>query len=211
MHHFVHLTKDEFKLAPGQKIIGADEYLAYREAGDVLKSAREQARHMAEKARKAYEMEEEYGYQDGLEHAKTDVLKQLVSNTEKAIGFLGDLENEVVDVVIAAVEKIIGDFDEAEKVRRVVGKLLQSAKSEQRLTLRVGADSVDTVEATLNDEFRQGPLAIQVIPDSDLSADTFILETSTGIVDGSIATQIDALKAALKARIDGSEEVSGSQ
>lgn len=187
----------EFDLMPNQKIISADRYRQYERSIDVVNIALDKAKNIEEKARQAYEMEEEFGYQSGVEKAKKEMLSRYVRNSEKAIASLEEIESDLIDIVLMATRKVIGEVDQIERVKRIVRQMLKTVKDKQKLTLNVSEESFATVRQALADFYQDG-IVINIISNPDLAPDSFVLETPTGIVDGSLSTQMNLLEAALR-------------
>ncbi|TQV69947.1 HrpE/YscL family type III secretion apparatus protein [Exilibacterium tricleocarpae] len=187
----------EFDLMPNQKIITADQYQQYEQSVDLINMALQYASKMEEKARQAYEMQEEFGYQSGVEKAQSEMLSRYIFNAERAITGLEEIETDVIDIVLAATRKVIGEFSQTDRAKRIVVQMLKGVKDKQKLTLNVAEESFAAVRQALAD-FQQEGTVVDVVANANLVADSFVLETPTGIVDGSLGTQMNILETALR-------------
>jgi type III secretion system HrpE/YscL family protein len=187
----------EFCLAPGQKIIEASDYLQYRSASEMLSHAQKNVKKIEDKAEAAYEAFEAEGYETGLEQANKDAIQRMVKNVERGSDYLKQIEQSLVDVVVASVRDILGNFDDVEIARRVVKKLYAQVYERQHLTLRVDAESFVQVSKALEGSQQEFP-QLKIVSDRQLPRNGFILESPTEIIDGSIDNQVDILKRSLE-------------
>ncbi len=201
MAEFVSEAGDAIELAPGQKIIALNEYLKLERAENIVDVAIKKADDMTERAQQAYQLQEELGYEEGVEIAKAEMAKKMIANSQHAIDYLAHLEKQVVDVVLAAVRKIIGDYDDAERARLVVGNMLSAVKAQQNLTLRVAPNACELSNSLVIDDAAERA-QLSIIVDEELPGDSFILETPMGVMDGSLEAQIDNIRAALAKSFD---------
>lgn len=92
------------------------------------------------------------------------------------------------------------DFDERERVVITVRNLLEVARSQRQLTLRLNPDQAPAVK-----DHVQGLLVhypgirfLDTVADARLAAGTCLLESEVGLVEASTETQLAALQAALE-------------
>jgi len=202
MSDFVSEVHSTIEPAPGQKIISLNEYLKLERAENILEVAIKKADDMTERAQQAYQMQEDFGYQEGIDQAKSELMKVMMENSKKSIQYLNGLESEMVDLVISAVEKIIGDYDDTERAKKIVSNMLSGVKTRSAMTLRVSPNARE-LTSTL---FSAGDsVQINVIVDHELEHDSFILETPMGITDGSLEAQIENLRTAIARPFQRSE------
>lgn len=197
MDNIAKFERRELHLSPGKKLISADEYCEYKQASDIVSAAIGHAERIENRSKSAYEIEEEYGYQAGLDRAKETLLERQLAMSAKAVLALSELEQGMVQVVTQAVEKIVGEMDQAQRIRGVVSQLMAQTKEKHKLTLRVGIDSVSAVEAEICNAIGDAWSSLDVKGDNSLDDDSFILETASGVIDGSIKNQLKILAATL--------------
>ena len=193
---FVQLKDVQLELLPGQRILKADDYMQVIKADQALKNSRAKARALSKSSKQAYEDEKQRGYQDGLELAKTEQMEQWVATVARSVDYLKSLEADVVNIVIAAVSKIIGEMDSTTKLRRVTKKMLQSLNDKQQLLLKVNPHDKTTTEQALAEELPNWP-NLQIVADEQLPVGALLLETPTGTLDGTLERQLAALKTSL--------------
>jgi len=112
-------------------------------------------------------------------------------------------EEQVADVVMASVRKIIGEMDDDEVVLRAVRNALAVVRHQHEITLRVCADQMEGIQAKVNDIVGGADSVgfLHVVADHRLPRGSCRLETDMGVVDVSLDLQLDALEKALLSRV----------
>ena len=114
-------------------------------------------------------------------------------------GYIHDAQQRLADIVLGAVRRILGEFDDEELVLRLVRQLVREAESESRVRIRVSPSRLAAVRdgaRALQAEF--GVELIDVVADADVDSDGCRMETPRGFVNTGIAAQLDALRTALE-------------
>lgn len=186
-----------------RRIIKAEEYLRSLEAHDILRRAEEQAEALLIQARADHQREKERGYAEGLEAGKQDMAERIMSAALRSVDSLAALEEDMVNVVIQALRKIIGEMDERERLVGIVRTALAMVRNEKKVTLRVAPAQVDTANSALAELLAAHPgiSILEVAADPRLQTDACILESDMGVVDASLDGQIEAIRKALLKRI----------
>jgi type III secretion protein L len=189
---FVRITKDSFDLAPGTKVLRAEEYGELVQAGEIVEMARAQARRI---------------YEDGLDKGRMEIAERMMDTVGQTVDYLGSVEESVTDVVIQALRKIVGEMDDRERIVRVVRNALAVVRNQNRVTARVSPKDAERVKGAV-DEILSGYPGIaflDVSADSRLSPGGCILESEIGVVEASVDIQIEAIRKSLLKRIKRAE------
>lgn len=173
----------------------------YRRTSDrmILTRAQEEAVNIRNEAYKE-------GYQKGIETAEAQLnnLNNAVKeycNYKKAV--VDAISVSVYDIALEIAQKILKkqiDTDSSAMINMIKDILSDINKHETRITLKVRAEDVDDIKSHFNELFPEGlfDAKISVLPDKSITEGGVILETSNGIVDARIETQIEILKNAFK-------------
>lgn len=198
----------------------------YVQADEILAEARRQADSIIEKAENQAEMlkqqifeqfrsqgyEQGYrdGYADGMKAGQEqydDMLAQakqmLVEAQQEKIKAMQEAESEMVDLAIEIAAQVLEHelSTNRETVVYLVQKALKKCYQNNGITVRVRDEDYGTLIEHLK-EFTsaKGEKAnITVLKDNSIALGTCLVETPTGVIDASIDTQIDKIKAELKA------------
>ena len=188
-----------------QTVISAGEYLAaaQHQAETLLATAQHQAETLLATAQQEYARQQQRGYADGMNAAKLEMAEQLISTAERTVDYFADLEDQVAQLVMMALRKILGEFDDAERTLRVARNALQIVRNQPQVTIRVPPAQEPEVRQRLSEllaGFSQIGL-VEVAADPRLKIGDCILETEIGVVDASLDVQLQAIERALKRRI----------
>jgi type III secretion protein L len=188
------------RILPTGKILRASEYALLLQAGELLDSARVQADIIMNSAQEAYNAECERGYVEGRLAASPDLAARMVSLTEETRIYLGGIEGQMVDVVIGALRQVIGDFDDRERVVRIVRTALALVRQQKHVTVRLHPESAEIVRQAQEDLLAQFPGIdyLDIVCDDRLIAGTCRLETEIGTIEASIEEQVAILREAFQ-------------
>jgi len=193
------LKRGKVQFPRGKKVIKAEEYAVYAEAEDILEKARQDAEQIIAEAGQVYEEEKERGYQDGMMEGKLAHSEQMMDTVTKTVAYLGSMEEKVIDIVMQAVRKILGEMDDRELIVKVVRQALSVVRNQKQVALRVSPGQVETVKEKLNEIAGDYPVIsfIDVLPDGRLQNGGCILESEVGVVDASVDVQVKAIQRAV--------------
>ncbi|MES3002910.1 MAG: HrpE/YscL family type III secretion apparatus protein [Pseudomonadota bacterium] len=190
--------------AAAGKVIKAQDFWAFKEAERALKDAFEAKQEIIEAAKGAYQAEKERGYAEGSESARRDQSGNMLEIMSQTVEYFGRIEGEMVDLVLEAVQKVVNDFDDRQRISTVVKNCLDLVRSQKHLSIHVHPSQVEFLRGQI------GPLQaiypsiaqIEVHPDARLAADACVVETEIGIVEASLAGQVEVLRETLASVFD---------
>ena len=180
------------------QVLKSDEYEKLREARELLDTAQEEADAVLERASAAYEAEKRRGYQDGQLEAKAVLAKMQAEQVGRARSWVDGMERQLGALVARAVERIIGEMDDAELLAKVVRRALEDFQGLPDLRLRVAPEQVEPLQRALEERVRRNAAApLRIEPDPALGPEECVLESALGVVDLSLPRQLDVLRQAL--------------
>ena len=190
------LTSGQLLVDPGCKVLKAEDYATYLEAREIIESAHKQAEEIVARAREAFELEKQRGYQDGLDESKMDQADQMLKVVSRTINYLSDVEHDMADILLSGVRKIIGEFDQEQLAVSLVKNALQHVRNEKQVTIRLPPSQYNMVKAQVNEILSdyKGVGFIDLVADQRLSTGDCIMESEIGVVDASVDVQLKALK-----------------
>lgn len=190
---------------PGALVVTAEEYQVWRQAHDMLQAAREQAARIVADAREAYDRECRRGYAEGEEEARLGQAEKMIESVGRTVDYLARVEHEIIDLVMAAVRKIVDDFDDREKVLMVVRNALAIMRNQKQITLRLNPADLDGVRDRVNALLAAFPAIgyIDMVADGRLERGACIVESEIGMIEASLEGQIEAMRSAFQ-RVLGS-------
>ena len=196
---------DAPRIAPERTVLRAAEHAAFRDAHGLLADARAQAQAIVARSQAAYEEHCARGYQDGLEQARLDQAEKMIESVSRTVDYFAKVEVDMVELVLGAVRKIVDGYDDREKVLIVVRNVLAVVRNQKQMTLRLHADDVAVVRQKVNELLAAYPGVgyLDIVADERLGRGACILESEIGMVEASLAGQLQALRSAFE-RVLGS-------
>ena len=208
MGQFALISDADLRIAPGTRVVKANEYAGYVEGARVLEEARRKAAEiLAQAQQRAAEMREA-GFAEGLRQGKESTSKYMLGIVTKSREHLADNEERVIALVISVVKKILGEMDEKEVVIRMVRTAMAVVSRQNQVTVMVAPDKVESVKASLHRILQPYPRinSVDVVADPKLTNGDCVLETKVGRVEASLEGQLKTITGALSDLAPGRKE-----
>ncbi len=199
------LQLNNLDLIPDQKIVRAEEYQAYVDAQGIIATAQQQAAKIIVDAKEEYENQKKLGFEDGLMEGRMEMAEKMVDSVIKSVDFFSSLEEQVVDLVVKSLKKIVGEINADDRIISIVRNALAVARTQSKVIVRVCPTEVETVQERLAEIMKPYPAItfIDVVSDSRLATGGCILETDIGVVDASIDVQVLSIERSLSKSLSG--------
>lgn len=193
------LAKSQLEFVENRAILPAREYAALVEAEGLIEAARAEAERIRREAEEEYARRRAEGYEAGLEKGKAEIAERMVDYMGRSAAYFSKVEGVLIDVVMRAAKRVIGEFDQKEVVERVVRRALEATRNEGHVTVRVAPALADDLKSRIGDILGGFPKVefLEVVPDGRVPEGGCILETELGFVDASLETQFKAIEKAL--------------
>lgn len=191
------------------KVIKAKDFWAFKDAERTLADALVQQQQIITSAEVAYEAEKKRGYAEGNEVARLEQSGNMVEIVSQTVEYFGKVETQMTELVLEAVRKVVSDFDNQQQVTTVVKSCLNVLRTQKHLSLSVHPSQVDYLRGQIGELQRLYPSIahIEVHPDAKLSMDACVVESEIGVVEASLAGQVEMLREALSVVFDQPELV----
>ncbi len=186
--------------ANGVDIIPREEFKARQSSAAIIAAARGKADAIIRQAERDAEREKKRGFIDGQAEGKQKAAIQMIETVTRSVEYLSSVEEALIDVVLDAVHKIIGDFDQEELVAKVVGKAIESLAGRSKVTIRVHPGKNARLRRKLESRLRKniGTMALEIVSDAGLRPGAAILESDVGTINADIHHQMNAIETALR-------------
>lgn len=146
------------------------------------------------------------GYKEGMVNAQKDI-DELKSQFAEFYNYKDEVFNKVAECIMDVAVEIAGKIlkkeveTDSESVLPIIKDAIEEInKTENKITLKVMAKDVELVRDKLPEIFSGNNFEakISVVPDNEIKDGGVIIETSNGIIDASISTQLAIIEKALK-------------
>ncbi|RCS22718.1 HrpE/YscL family type III secretion apparatus protein [Phyllobacterium salinisoli] len=185
---------------PPVKIIRHEEADYWRDGYALLQAAQQEAERQRVAAREAYEESRRQGLEAGRQEGEHEAAALLAEVTAKANRYLAGLDQQVVDLSLAVVEKLLGRYRDAELVSMLAQQALSAFRREQQVTVSVAPHIADEVEKLIGEsrpELAQTGFA--VMADPRLTGDQCVIASPVAVMNAGLDSQLSAIRAALTA------------
>lgn len=179
---------------PSRVVLKSEDAQAWFESYDILLGAKAEAQAILTQAEEEIAKAREKGRNEGANLA----CRMLVEAGMKVDRYMAGLEADITDLVMHLVRQVLDEYDEAERLERMVRKALNSFRNEQIVTLSVPSAEADTIERVLADVAHP---ALRVEADDCLSAGQATLSSPVAVMDISLDIQLKEIQKALSAGI----------
>ena len=146
------------------------------------------------------------GYRDGVASARAELaealaLVQRAAREAKAIrdALLNGAEREMIELVIEAIGRILGEHvaTDPDLVVHTVRRALDHAGSQNVLRLRVHTDDLQTLTASVGEQYGASP-PFEVLGDNSVSVGGCVIDTDSGEIDARLDVQLEEIASILR-------------
>lgn len=188
------------RIAPGTRVLRAEEVAAWGQAEALIAAAQAQAEAIVSGAQAAYDQQRARGYAEGMAEAQLAQAEKMMETVGRTVDYFAQVEADMVALVMSAVRKIIEGYSDSDRVLIVVKNALSVVRNQKQMTLRLHPQQVEVVRARINELLSAYPGVgyLDIIADGRLGPQACILESEIGLVEASIEGQISALEKAFQ-------------
>jgi type III secretion protein L len=182
------------------KIIKAKDIWAYQDAKRIIVEAILRKDHIIDSAIAVFNAEQKRGFREGQELARLEQTKNMIEIITQTVDYFSRIETQMVDLVMDAMRKIINEFDDKEKVIKVVRNSLALVRNQKNIIVKVNTDKISAMREQLDSlkELYPSIEKIELIGETHLANDACIIVSDIGQVEASISGQIEALRSSFE-------------
>ncbi len=213
MVFIVRNAKEVARPVPDRKVIRAEDAWACKSAREAIAAGLSRRDEIVSASLVAFEAEQRRGYLEGRETAKLEQSGNMIEIISQTVDYFAKVEAQMVDLVLEAVRRITNDFDDRQKVIKVVKNSLSMVRNQRQILVKVHPEQSDGIREQI-ESFKQafpGIEQIEVVPENHLAADACIIESDIGRVEASMSGQIEALRSTFERVFSASRESKADQ
>lgn len=193
-----HPSASSPSFAPSGRVIRASEMSDWQEGEAYLAAARSEAERIVAEAQAERDRLIAEGRAEGERAGEAAITRRVADASLRLDRLLEHSEDWLAELVIDTVERILGQQNGRDAAVAAAATSLRDFRHARRLLLRIPPQSVDWMEAGLNDVLEPTVRALLVIqPDPTLREGRCVVASEFGTVEAGLAEQLDALKAGL--------------
>lgn len=204
MYHFTEITADKLQLASHVKILKASDYNQYLSAQAIVEAAEKKAADIIQSANDIFLKQKALGYEAGLNQVKENQSQIILKTLEKCREYLINSKLQLTKIVIQAIRKLVGEFDDVELALKITNQAIDSVSNQREIILRVAAEQENDIKARLDDIRQQHPeiIHIEVTADERVEPGGCLLETKIGVIDATLKNQLTAIENSLLKQVN---------
>lgn len=197
---FIEIKSDQVLLAPDQVLLRSADYQGYLTANQLVELARERAQAIEQGAHDVYQQQKALGWQAGVGQARIQQATLIQETLVQCNQYYRQVEQQMSEVVLQAVRKILKQYDNTELALSVTREALSLVSNQKHVILHVQPEQVVAMREQVSQVLKDFPEVgyVEVVADARLDQGGCILETEIGIIDASVDGQLAALGLALK-------------
>ncbi|KXF75046.1 type III secretion protein [Paramesorhizobium deserti] len=185
---------------PPVKIIRHEDADCWSDGYAFLQAAKQEAERQLSAARDAYEESRRQGFEAGRQEGEREAAALLAGIAAKANRYLAGLDQEVVDLSLAVIEKLLGRYRDAEVVGKLAQQALTAFRREQQVTISVAPHIADEVEKLIGESRPDiAQTGFAVVADARLTGNQCVIATPVAVMSAGLDSQLSVIRAALTA------------
>jgi type III secretion protein L len=193
------IDRPGYRLVADRKVIKRDEASIVENVERAYELAQQQIAGAFQQAEDACDRIAAEAYEKGMAAARDEAAQRLAIAELDRHALLNSLRPALAELIVEAVTLIAKDLDRRALLARAFEQLHTSFSDVSWARVRVHPEAADAARAALDElcsETGVGKLA-RVMPDETLPRDACLFESELGVVDASLDTQLQAIRAAI--------------
>ncbi|MEM8948507.1 MAG: type III secretion system stator protein SctL [Pseudomonadota bacterium] len=188
------MNGDGVRYRPRGRVIPADEIRAWETGKAFMTAATSEAERLKAEAVAAFDEAKKSGFEEGRTAGAESAARLLAETALRADRHLADADRQIVDLAMAVVRQVMGEFDVRQLTRNAVRHALSKQRQSQHLTLHVAPDMVEILRTDIDAQFApEVRHLITVEPDPRLDPGQCRLASEIGFVDLGVDAQLKAI------------------
>lgn len=183
---------------PPGRILKAAEAKAWADGYAFVQTAKTVLDDQRNASRKAYGDGYAQGYEDGRSEGAAEATRIVNEVTMKVDRYLATLDNEITDLALDIVSRVLGSLDTGSIVAQAARQAIAGLRRSKYIRIAVHPAVESTVRAELQDMAANEPLPIEIRSDPDLPHDACVVSSDIVVIDASIQVQLEAIRASLQ-------------
>jgi type III secretion protein L len=202
MKFFSLLSGKEVRVAPGKKIIPAEEVATLESASAIVKMAKKEATEFKKETALEAEKTKETAFQEGFQEGLTSLNHHLLALDKELKALREEVQKKILPLALKAARKIMG-----EELRlhpdRIVDIVLTSLKpvtQHHKIVIYVNKADLQTLEESKSKikQLFEHLDSLSIQERSDIEPGGCMIETEAGIINAQLENQWRALEAAFE-------------
>ena len=185
-----------------KSILKASEYEKIQQASSIIENAPSSASAILSEAEHIRLDAFKQGHKKGIEEARTESIEHKINLVHESINYLSKLENDVTDLVVSSIRKIISSYEPDELVFQSIKLGLKELIIRDHITVRVPPGHIQLLLSLTSELEETDNEFIDVLFDERLKGNQCVIESEFGIINVDVDIKVSELEAAIKSHIN---------
>ncbi len=189
------LSDQSFEPQPSGNLIKASQYQCLLTAQELVAAAQRRAQQIVDDAQHEWQRQHDAGYQTGMLQAQESSAQLAIVHHRRMLTHLQETQQQLVNIVMQAVTKIIGDLPDVEVIGRLIDKAMAELVGQNRVKLLVHPDNLATVDQLSKELCARHTIEVlELNSDPRVPLHTCVLSTARQVIDASLEVQLGTLR-----------------
>lgn len=194
------ISKEEVRLAPGQKVIPSQDYSELRDASDILKTVQMEALEFKRSAAQEAEIIKEQAFKEGFQEGLQSLNAHILALDRELKAIRDDVHKKILPLALKAARKLIGEELKLhpERIVDIVMTALKPVTQHRKIVIyanRADISALEEAKPQIKQMFEHlQSFALQ--ERSDIEPGGCMIETEAGIINAQLENQWRALEMA---------------
>ena len=181
-----------------RKVLKSSEYKDILNAKETLLSAQNEAQEMLADAQQTQHEAYFKGYQEGFQKSQFDNIEQTIKLVTESIDYLGNLEQDITNIVFKSIRKIIASYEPDELAIQAIKLGIKELSNSKKILLRASPELAKTLFNRIS-EIENDVYPISLVADERLEKNNCTFESDLGVMHVNVNDMVDKLQQQIEA------------
>lgn len=202
MKFFSLISNEKVSIAPGQKIIPANEFSQLKKASEVLKIVKDEAEQYRKDVVKECETQKDKAYQDGFLEGLEKLNDKILFLDKETNRLEEEMKSQILSIALTAAKKILGEELKLhpDRIVDIVMQALRPVTQSTKIKIYLNKDDLSAVDEK-RDQIKNILDQVKIFSieeRDDVKPGGCLIETETGIINAQLENQFRALESAFE-------------
>lgn len=200
MKFFSLFSGKAIRIAPGKKIVPADEFSTLASAGDILDIAEDEAENFRKEVASEAEKVKEQAFREGFQEGLISLNHHLAAIDKELNEIRTEIHKKILPLSLKAVRKIIGEELKLhpDRIIDIILTALKPVTQHRKVIIYVNRADLDLIEQNRSKikKLFEHLENLSLQERADIEPGGCVIETEAGIINAQLETQLNALESA---------------
>lgn len=202
MKFFSFISGKEVRIAPGEKVIPAEEFSTLQEANEILEAVNREVKIFKKDTAAEAEKIKEEAFREGFQEGLTSLNQHLLALDREMEELRTEVQKKILPLAIKATRKIMGEELKLhpERIVDIVLTALKPVTQHKKVAIYLNKEDLEQIEAhrAKIKQIFEHLASLSIQERGDIEPGGCIIETEVGIINAQLEVQLGALESAFE-------------